>query len=204
MKQPTKSKVGKINVGTIAPVVAKLVQPAVYSLAGRLFVLSSWRAGSKKWKPRVEKLFETGLVTSLYEQMLMCSALSQLDIRREMNEWSDPKCDIRADLWLRNLGGGLPLIIQAGDFAPTKVHDDLGKARKVNPDGHNWFLAFFRHDQAKAKVPWQTVEKSFKRKFEGLDSKQVAAAEKLCGTFEVYRPDGEHQSFGYALLKAKL
>jgi len=198
---------------------ASLVPPAVNALASRLFVLSTWRPCSAKWKPNVGSFYETGLVTSLYEQLLMSPALVQLEIRHEMPYGGTGGAPEQVDLRFRQLKGGEPTLTEAGDFSPTKVHSDLEKLAALNPDGCNWFLALFRVGPLKkktkanlqklerqiqsAKKPFKTIEKSFRRRNDGLDSSLVETDKRLTGSFDVYRPDGRHEPFGFALFKAK-
>jgi hypothetical protein len=182
--------------------IASLVQPGIISLASRLFVLSTWRPGSKKWKPTVESFYETGLVTAIYEQLLMSPALAHLDIRHEM-EYQGPKgAPKQVDLWFRQLTGGHPTLMEAGDWSVGKVHEDIKKIKRLNPKGYNWFLAFFRKNANQARNPFATLETSSQRTG-GLDLTKVKIDRRLTGFFEVYRPDGNHDPFGFALIKAR-
>jgi len=99
-----------------------LVQPAVQSLAGRLFVLTTGRAGSRHFKPSVVSFYETGLVTALYEQLLMTPLLQHMDIRHEMPYHGTAGAPKQVDLWLRHLNGAHPHLVEAGDFSVGKVH----------------------------------------------------------------------------------
>lgn len=191
-----------MNKALIASSLLSLVYPAVYSLAGRLFVLSNGRPGSAKFHPTISSFYETGLITSLYEQLLMSPRLSHLEIRHEMPYHNGgagaPK---RVDLWIRPPNGGYAHLIEAGDFSVAKVHADLHKIKSLNPNGACWFLAFFRGASATAD-PWVEISKSFGRK-NGLDNTRVNTDKKFCGSFQVYRPDGNHDLFGYALFRAR-
>ena len=178
-----------------------LVQPAVYSLASRLFVLSTGRAGSRKFQPTIATFYETGIVTALYEQMLMCPTFKHLEIRHEMPYPGPVGAPKQVDLWSRHLNGAHPQLIEAGDFSVSKVHTDLAKAVSLNPRGANWFLAFFRGDHPGASDPWEVVSTSLGRA-NGLDATLVRAKKDLTAKFEVYRPDGNHDLFGAALLRA--
>lgn len=178
-----------------------LVQPAVYSLASRLFVLSTGRDGSKKFQPTISTFYETGIVTALYEQMLMCPAFKHLEIRHEMPYPGPIGAPKQVDLWSRHLNGAHPQLIEAGDFSVKKAHADLQKATSLNPKGANWFLGFFRGSQPGARDPWAVLSKSLGRS-NGLKDSLVRANQGLTTAFEVYRPDGNHDWFGAALLRA--
>ena len=67
----------------IPETIFSLVQPAVQALAARLFVLTSGRKGSTKYRPTVNTFYETGIVTALYEHLLMSPILQHLEIRHE-------------------------------------------------------------------------------------------------------------------------
>jgi hypothetical protein len=189
--------------GKIPKTIFRLVEPAVWSIAARLLILTTDRKGSAKAKPTVATFYETGIVTSLYEAMLMCAVLSNYDIRHEepyklIAGKGAPK---QVDLWLRPHNGGIPLMIEAGDFAPGKVHRDLAKLKKLNPKGTNWFLAFFRNAPV-SEDPRAELDRSFKRK-NGLDAKKVKLEPTLVRTFDVFRPSGDPDKFGVALLRGK-
>ncbi len=187
----------------IPQTVFSLVQPAVQSLAARLFVLTSGREGSQKYCPTVNTFYETGIVTSLYEHLLMSPRLQHLEIRHEMPYPGPVGAPQRVDLWLRPVNGGHPMLMEAGDFEVRKVHADLKKISTVNPNGTNWFLAFFRDPQKTTPAdPWSVLANSFKRS-NGLDNTLVAADPSLVVHFEVYRPTGNHDTFGAALLRGK-
>lgn len=189
-------------VSKIPKTIVSLVQPAITSLAARLFVLTSSRPGAARFQPTASTFFETGLVTALYEFLLMSPVLNHLEIRHEMpypqGGQGAPK---QVDLWLRPHNGGYAHLVEAGDFGVGKVHRDLGKIKRINPNGSNWFLSFHRAGAAAAD-PWQVVQSSFARR-NGLDGGRVDADQRLSGSFEVYRPDGQHETFGYCLLRAK-
>lgn len=106
--------------------------------------MTSGRAGSARFKPTVATFYETGLVTALYEQLLMSPNLNHLEIRHEMPYQGPVGAPKQVDLWLRHLDGAHPQLIEAGDFGVGKVHADLAKITALNPRGANWFLAFFR------------------------------------------------------------
>jgi len=190
------------NVGKISKTVFSLIQPYVQALASRLFTLTAGRLGSKQFAPTVGSFYETGIVTMLYEHLLMSPVLASYEIRHEMpyrtgGVGSPP----RVDLWLRPVAGGLPYLIEAGDFTIGKVHTDLAKIGRLNPTGQNWFLAFFRKgDNIDPSDPWGTIQRSMNRA-NGLDSSRVGADQRLVTSFEVYRPNGEHDVFGAALLR---
>ncbi|MBI5820324.1 MAG: hypothetical protein HZA88_15255 [Verrucomicrobia bacterium] len=185
----------------ISQTIFSLVKPAVQSLAGRLFVLTSGRDGSQKYRPTVNTFYETGIVTALYEHLLMSPLLQHLEIRHEMPYHGPVGAPKRVDLWLRPVNGGHPTLVEAGDFAVGKVHEDLKKISGINPNGTNWFLAFFRDPgETKPQDPWAVLRDSFARA-NGLDTNHVEADPSLVTHFEVYRPTGDHDTFGVALLK---
>ena len=68
----------------IPEAVFALVRPAVQSVAARLFVLTAGRKGSKKYHPTANTFYETGIITALYEHLLMSPLLQHMDIRHEM------------------------------------------------------------------------------------------------------------------------
>jgi len=188
--------------GKIPRTIFRLVEPAVWGLAARLLILTTDRKGSAKAKPTVATFYETGIVTFLYEAMLMSAVLRNYDIRHEepyriSGAKGAPK---QVDLWLRPHNGGLPILIEAGDFSPGKVKRDLAKITQLNPKGTNWFLAFFRGKHS--SDPLAELERSFKRKG-GLDAKKVKLENVLVTSFDVYRPNGSPDKFGVALLRAK-
>lgn len=187
--------------GKVPTTIFRLVEPAVWSLAARLLILTTDRKGSAKAKPTVATFYETGIVTSLYEALLMSAVLSNYDIRHEepyklTKGKGAPK---QVDLWLRPHNGGIPLMIEAGDFAPGKVHHDLEKLKTLNPKGTNWFLAFFRQAPVSCD-PLTELKKSFKRR-NGLDRAKVRLETSLVTSFGVFRPNDEPDSFGVALLR---
>lgn len=200
-KWPIRSELGRNMAGKIPRTVFALVEPAVWSLAARLLILTTGRRGSVKHQPTVATFYETGIVTALYEALLMSPVLAHLDIRHEMafkltQGRGAPK---QVDLWLRPHNGGHPLMIEAGDFTAGKVHRDLAKLKALNPDGTNWFLAFFR-DPSTAEAPLQELQRSFGRR-NGLDSSKVKMESALVRTFDVYRPGAAPDKFGVALLR---
>lgn len=189
--------------GKIPTTIFRLVEPAVWSLAARLLILTTDRKGSAKSKPTVATFYETGIVTSLYEAMLMSAVLTNYDIRHEepykLNAGRGaPK---QVDLWLRPYNGGIPIMIEAGDFSSSKVHRDLEKLKKLNPNGSNWFLAFFRSSPINDD-PLEELNRSFKRK-KGLDHTKVHLEKSLVTSFDVFRPNGDPDKFGVALLRGK-
>jgi hypothetical protein len=194
-----------VYVSKIPTAVICLVEPAVTALSARLFVLSTFRPGSAEYKPSIETFYETGIVTALYEHLLMTPVLAHLEIRHEMPypaptpQRGAPK---RVDLWMRPVNGGYPHIVEAGDFAVGKVHKDLAKAKKLNPRGANWFLAFFRGGDQGATDPAKRVEAALNRK-KGLDGNRVEFSKGLSTSFSIYRPDGHRASFGAVLLRGR-
>ena len=189
--------------GRIPRTIFRLVEPAVWTLAARLLILTTDRKGSEKSKPTVATFYETGIVTSLYEAMLMSAVLSNYDIRHEEPYKTPGKkgAPKQVDIWLRPHNGGIPILIEAGDFSPGKVHRDLAKLKKLNPSGTNWFLAFFRKPP-KSGSPLLELQRSFKRK-RGLDSARVKMENVLVTSFVVFRPNGSPDKFGVAMLRAR-
>lgn len=182
-----------------------MVEPAVVALAARLFVLSTYRPGTKKFKPTVDSFYETSIVTSIYEFMLMSPVMAHLEIRHEMpfpSPVPQPGAPKKVDLWLRPFNGGYPHLVEAGDFGAKKIHRDLAKAKALNPNGANWFLAFFRTTKIGSLDPSAAIEKSFNRK-NGLDDQLVLFDRRLTKQFTVYQPGADPIPFGASLLRAK-
>ena len=69
--------------GVVAKTVVSPIEPAVRSLADRLFVLTGGREGSKKHHPTIESFYETGIVVSLFEFLHTSPNLAHLEIRHE-------------------------------------------------------------------------------------------------------------------------
>ena len=187
--------------GEIPKTIFQLVEPAVWTLAARLLILTTGRRGAAKAKPNVSTFYETGIVTALYEAMLMSARLSNYDIRHEekFRLHSGVGASKRVDLWLRPFNGGNPILIEAGDFQVGKVRTDLAKCKALNPKGDSWFLAFFR-SLPQSLDPSAELSRAFARK-DGLDSKLVQMDPKLVRAFDVFRPNGEPDKFGVALLR---
>ncbi len=185
----------------IPETIFSLVQPAVQALAARLFVLTSGRKGSIKYRPTVNTFYETGIVTALYEHLLMSPILQHLEIRHEMPYHGPVGAPKRVDLWLRPVNGGNPILIEAGDFAVGKVHNDLAKIKAINPNGTNWFLAFFRDPKKTNPGDPLTVLMNSLAHGAGLDPAKVEVDQTLVTHFEVYRPTGDHDTFGVALIR---
>jgi hypothetical protein len=129
----------------------------------------------------------------------MSPILAHLDVRHEMPFPGVAGRPKQVDLWLRPVNGGYAHCVEAGDFGVGKVHADADKLQKINPRGANWFLAFFRH-APEAANPWQVIQQSFARD-NGLRDDVVNADERLTGSFEVYRPNGQHDRFDYSLIE---
>jgi hypothetical protein len=185
----------------IPQTVFSLVHPAVQSVAARLFVLTAGRKGSRKYHPTANTFYETGIITALYEHLLMSPLLQHMDIRHEMPYSGPVGAPRRVDIWLRPVNGGNPMLIEGGDFAVGKVHNDLEKIGDINPTGTNWFLAFLRDPQrTNPGDPWTVLTNSFAHGA-GLDPNRVRADQDLVTHFEVYRPTGNHDTFGVALLR---
>ena len=191
-----------MQVSKIPKTVFELVQPAVWSLAARLLVLSTHRLGSQTFKPTVSTFYETSIITSLYEALLMSPVLAHLEVRHEMPYPGPVGAPKQVDLWLRPHNGGYPHLIEAGDFSVGKVHRDLGKLKALNPSGSNWFLAFFRDPTYGARDPWSVIQNSFQRA-NGLDKTLVDASSHFATSFDVYRPNTTPDPFGAALFQAR-
>lgn len=187
------------NLAKITKTLKALVEPAVRSRADRLYVLTGGRPGSQKRKPTIENYYETGLVVALYEFLLMAPDLVHLEIchERAFNGNTKPE---QVDLSIQAVNGGRVTLIECGDFSPKKVKDDVRKMRRLNPDGTNWFLAFFR-DPATASDPWKKIRvcRGRKRSLKGV---HIELAEKFCDHFTIKLPNSAI-TFGFALIKAK-
>jgi hypothetical protein len=190
-----------MNVAKVGNAIFASVQPAIYAVAVRLFVLTTDRKGSGKYKPTVSTFYETGLVTAIYEHLLMMPSIAHLEIRHEMPYRGVKGAPKRVDLWIRPPNGGYAHLVEAGDFTVAKVRNDLMKIKSINPNGANWFLAFFR-ERPESEKPLGAIRKSFQRK-NGLDNDLIDYNLKYIRTFQVYRPDGNHESFSFALFRAK-
>jgi len=191
--------------GKIIKTTFELVEPAMWALASKLLILSTERKGAKKHKPSVSTFYETGIVTALYEAMLMSPALANQDIRHEMPDKRLPGAKgapKQVDLWLRPYNGGVPTMIEAGDFSASKVHRDLNKIKRMNPDGQNWFLAFFR-TEPHASNPKACIDKAFRRKNGGLSKRTTYDSRILLHSFKIYRSRGCYESFGVAMFQRK-
>lgn len=191
--------------GKIIKTTFELVEPAMWGLAARLLILSTERKGAKKHKPNVSTFYETGIVTALYEAMLMSPVLANQDIRHEMPDKKLPGAKgapKQVDLWLRPHNGGVPTMIEAGDFKASKVRRDLDKIKRMNPYGQNWFLAFFRSEPHSGN-PKAYVEKALRRKKSRLNSRIVNLSRILYHTFSIYKSKGEYEKFSVAMLQRK-
>jgi len=189
-----------MNVSKFPSTLISLVRPAVHALAGRLFVLTAQRTGSKHYRLSITNFFETGFVTCLYEQLLMSPVFAHLEVRHEMpHQTGAVGRPEQSDLWVRAFNGGAYHLIEVGYYSVGKVHSDAKKMKKNNPTGPNWFLALFT-DQAEAKDPWSVIQSSCKRK-NGLDSSLIQTDQRLVVSFEVYRPNAQPDFFGAALFK---
>lgn len=181
-----------------------LVKPAVISFVHRLLLLTHGRPGSAHSRLELSTLFETGLVTSLYEYLLMSPVFRDYEIRREWKiKTGTARRPKQIDLWLRPVKGGRPYLIEAGDFTPAKAKNDLNKLHTHDAKAYHFFLAFFRDKPAQAKAPFDVLTKSAKRRTNGLDTAVVDFDEKYCGSFEVFTSQNRTETFGYALLKRK-
>src|SRR5580704_16734152 len=97
-----------MSVSLVPKTIMSLVQPSVQACASRLFVLTAGREGSSNFHPTVNTFYETGLVTWLYEHLLMTPVLKHLEIRHEMPYQGPAGAPKRVDLWIRPPNGGYP------------------------------------------------------------------------------------------------
>lgn len=186
------------NRALISKTLMALIEPAIRSRADHLFVLVSGRQGSKKRKPSISTYYETGLVVALYEFLLMSPDLAHLEISHEVKYDKKTRPE-QADLWIRPPNGGHPTLIECGDFTPGKVKADAEKMRRLNPNGTNWFLAFFRDAEGAARDPWQKLKSCRSRKG-SLKGKHLDMSERFTGTFAINLP-GQTIHFGWALIR---
>ena len=179
--------------------VCKLIEPAMRSVADRLFILTGGRKGSEKYKPTIKSFYETGLVVSLYEFLLMSPTLAHLEIRHEKPYDAKTRPE-QADLWIRPPNGGREHLIECGDFSPSKLKNDADKMRRLNKKGTNWFLAFFR-ELPDSEEPWNKLQQCRKRKG-SLKGLRIHLDERLTKSFTIELPN-ESVRFGYSLIKIK-
>lgn len=189
-----------------------VVNPAVRHVADRLFVLTGSREGVEDRKPRIDKFFETGLVVAIFEYLLMLPSLAHLEICHEKPYPKKTRPE-QVDIWIRSLRGGTDILIEAGDFTPGKLKDDAAKMRRLNPNGQNWFLAFFRDQPAAGQTdaPSQDPRKKLKdcRSRKGslkgchlaLDPIDEQEGNLLIGSFTVELPGQPKIHFGYAIIR---
>lgn len=177
--------------------VCELIEPAIRSVADRLFILTGGRDGSKKYKPTVKSFYETGLVVAIFEFLLMSPRLSKLEIRHEMPHVAKTRPE-QTDLWVRPPHGGREHLIECGDFSPSKLKSDATKMRRLNKKGTNWFLAFFRQ-LPDSRDPWSKLKQCRNRK-SSLKGLRIELDQGLTGTFKIKLP-GETIDFGYSLIR---
>lgn len=189
--------------------VCGLIEPAVQSVANRLYILTGGRQGSKKHRPSIEKYFETGLVTALYEYLLMSPTLSHLEIRHE-NPYGKKTRPEQIDLWIRHPppSAGPATAIECGDFTPGKLKHDASKLRRLNGNGTNWFLAFFREQPTPNKPdppsvdPYKALSQCRKRKG-SLKGVRVTIDKRMTKSFRISLPDQADIIFGFSLIRVK-
>jgi hypothetical protein len=184
----------------ISKTVCAMVEPAVRSVADRIFVLTAGRAGSQKRKPTIKSFFETGLVVAIYEFLLMSPELAHLEIRHE-NPYPATTRPEQVDLWIKPPNGGYAHIIEAGDFTPGKLKADASKMRRLNPKGYNWFLAFFREEPHSCD-PWKRLQHCRRRKG-SLKYARLEFDQRMVGSFSLRLPGMAEVHFGYALIRVK-
>lgn len=183
----------------IVKTVMDLIEPAIRSCADRLYVLSSGRPGSRKRQPKISTYYETGLVVALYEFLLMSPDLAHLEVSHEVKYGGKTKPE-QVDLWIRPTNGGRPTLIECGDFAPGKVKDDAKKMRRLNSNGTNWFLAFFRDDK-NAEDPWKKLKQCRNRKG-SLKGKHLGIDKKFTNHFVIKLPK-QSIHFGWSMVRVK-
>ena len=177
-----------------------VIEPAVRSLADRIFILTGGRKGSAKHKPTIRTFYETGIVVSIYEFLLMSPYLAHLEIRHE-NPYPATTRPEQVDLWIRPPNGGYAHLIEAGDFSPGKLKSDANKMRRLNGKGTNWFLAFFREEPF-CRDPHARILQCRKRKG-SLKRLRIDVDKRLCRTFTIELPSQAPVVFGYALVRVK-
>jgi hypothetical protein len=183
----------------VSRTVMTLIEPAIRSRADRLYLLATGRPGSKKRAPSITNYYETGLVVSLYEFLLMSPDLAHLEISHEVKYEKKTRPE-QVDLWIKPVNGGHPTLIECGDFTPGKVKADAKKMRRLNPNGTNWFLAFFRDDET-AKDPWSKLKYCRGRK-DSLKGKQLGLEQRFTGSFSITLPK-ETIHFGWSMIRIK-
>jgi len=181
----------------ISKTVCKLIEPAIRSVADRLCVLTGGRKGSQKHKPTIKSFYETGLVVSIYEFLLMSPSLAHLEIRHEMPYRATTRPE-QVDLWIRPPNGGREHLIECGDFSPSKLKNDAAKMRRLNLQGTNWFLAFFR-EPPDSEAPWQKLCQCRIRRG-SLKGLHIQLDKRLTGAFKIELP-GLTIPFGYSLIR---
>jgi hypothetical protein len=181
----------------IVKTVMALIEPAIRSRADRLYVLVGGRRGSSKRRPSITTYYEIGLVVALYEFMLMSPDLSHLEVSHEVKYGKKTRPE-QVDIWIRAPNGGRPTLIECGDFTPKKVKEDARKMRRLNPQGTNWFLAFFR-DCATAEAPWTKLKECRSRKG-SLKGVHIGIEEGFTGTFTITLPR-QSIPFGWAMIR---
>jgi hypothetical protein len=180
-----------------------LVKPSVVFFAYRLLLLTHNRPGSAHSRLEVATLFETGIVTSLYEHMLMSPSLREYEIRREWKIRTGARQrPEQIDLWLRPKGGGRPFLVEVGDYTAAKAKHDLNKCHTHDPNAYCWFLALFRDKPNEARDPFGKLTRSASNR-RGLDTTIIDFDKKYCGTFELFTAPDRKEDFGFALLKRK-
>jgi hypothetical protein len=184
----------------ISKTLCGVIEPAVRTVADRIFMLTGGRAGSRIHKPTIASFYETGLVFAIYEFLLMSPDLAHLEIRHE-NPYPGITRPEQVDLWIRPPTGGYAHLVEAGDFAPGKVKQDAAKMRRLNPKGTNWFLAFFRKSPDSGD-PWTKLQQCRRRKG-SLKFARLEYDQRMTGSFTIRIPSMDDVQFGYALIRVK-
>ena len=189
--------------------VCGLIEPAVRSVADRLYILTGGRHGSRKHRPSIEKYFETGIVTAIYEHLLMSPTISHLEVRHE-NPYTKKTRPEQIDLWIRHPppNAGPATAIECGDFTPGKLKDDASKLRRLNRNGTNWFLAFFREQPTSKKQnpsslnPYDALIQCRGRKG-SLKRVRITIDKRMTKTFRISLPEQDDLIFGFSLVRVK-
>lgn len=174
------------------------VEPAVLQVANRLFILTSGRAGSVKRKPTISSFYETGIVSAIFEHLLMMPELAHLEIVHE-KPYSHKTKPKQVDIWIRPPNGGYETLVEAGDFSPKKVKNDASKMRQLNPYGTNWFLAFFR-SEPNSLDPWKKLNECRRRKG-SLKGCRIELNQRMVDSFTIKLPHRSDVHFGFALIR---
>lgn len=196
----------------VSRAIADVVEMSVRAVAQRLFLLTHERPGSKKYRPKLSKFYETGFVTSLYEYLLMHPEVSHLEIRHEKAfEQLGKGANPRVDLQIIHPDGGYGHLIEVGEFSPDKLKGDLEKWVGEEPHATHWFLALFREGKSYQRPVGESKDWTPESPFQVLSQAQktgeipatVKIVPNLSGLFQVSRPRRVGEWFGFALVQRK-